>query len=62
MLVAGVRWGLSTLTMVLQMRSLPMPDTRLDPSAIRKVMGQQAGCLKAALREMLFRDTPSARR
>lgn len=44
------------------MKSMPMPDSRIDPSSIRKLMGSQAGHLSAALRQMLFKDTPSARR
>ena len=45
-----------------QMKSMPMPDSRIDPSSIRKLMGSQAGHLSTVLRQMLFKDTPSARR
>jgi len=45
-----------------KMKSMPMPDSRMDPNSIRWLMGSQAGRLDTALRQMLFEETPSARR
>lgn len=41
---------------------MPMPDSRIDPSTIKKVVVKNSGRLNEALREMLFRDAPSARK
>ena len=46
----------------LQMKAMPMPDSRMDPHSIRWLIGSQAGRLDTALRQMLFEETPSARR
>ncbi len=45
-----------------QMRRVSMMDSRQNPDAVRRLMGWQRGRLTDALREMLFRAAPSARR
>jgi len=45
-----------------KMKSMPMPDSRMDPHSIRWLIGSQSGRLDTALRQMLFEETPSARR
>ncbi|CAL8469739.1 g9281 [Coccomyxa elongata] len=45
-----------------QMRRVSMMDSRENPDAVRRLMGWQRGRLTDALREMLFRAAPSARR